>query len=90
MDRFIIIAADSRRGVRACRIKSAAAAAADMTGFSTVLAGYGECSACCAVRVLGQCGVIIGCGNNIVRVVGKDYVYISAAVVGNFDGTVFI
>ena len=41
----VIIAADSRRVVRACRIKSAAAAAADMAGFSAVLAGYGERSA---------------------------------------------
>ena len=42
---FVIIAADSRREGRTCRIKSAAAAAADMTGFSAVLAGYGELSA---------------------------------------------
>ena len=43
--RFVIIASDSRREGRTCRIKSAAAAAADMTGFSAVLAGYGERSA---------------------------------------------
>ena len=61
-----------------------------MACFSAVLTGYGERSAFGTVRVLGQCGVIIGCGNNIVRVVGKDYVYVSAAVFGNFNSAVFI
>ena len=61
-----------------------------MAGFSAVLAGYGERSAFGTIRVLGQCGIIIGCGNNIVRVVCKDYIYVSAAVFGNFNSAVFI